>query len=122
MTENKSILSDHALETFFEQARSERIDPSPEFMARLLYDMETMQDTVVQDTVIISNTKKGWLKEFWNMTGGWFGSGSFATALVLGVWLGSVQPSGLESLTDMFWGEFENVSVFATSPDLWEDG
>lgn len=120
MTEDKSILNDRTMDDLFAQARQEQAEPSPEFMARLLADIDMVH--AEQHVTVPAAPKDGFLRGLWETLGGWAGSGSLAAAAVAGLWVGIAQPSGLQSVTDTFWSETESVSVFATSLDIWGEG
>ena len=120
MTEDKSILNDRTMDDLFAQARQEQAEPSPEFMARLLADIDMVH--AEQHLAVPTTPKDGFLRGLWDTLGGWAGSGSLAAAAVAGLWVGIAQPTGLQSVTDTFWSETETVSVFATSLDIWDEG
>ncbi len=121
MTKDKSILNDQAMDELFAQARASTVEPSPDFMARLMADIDVVQ-TELQAEPEAPTESVGLLRGIWDMLGGWAGSGSLAAAAVAGLWVGIAQPDSLQSVTDTLWSDSESVSVFATTLDVWGEG
>ncbi len=102
------------LDLLFEQARQTSVTPSDALMARVLTDAEKTQPV---PRVLVPTPKPKRKPGFWQqLTHALGGGGVFAgvtVSMVLGLFVGLVQPSGLSSLSDTLWldSSFETVDL-----------
>lgn len=104
------------LDALFSAEKEASLEPSPEFLARIIDDAVQVQSEFQSGAVepVASNS-------FWQAlvaaVGGWATVAGLATATVAGVWIGMSPPSGLETLTETVLGASLGYSDYLPNLD-----
>lgn len=88
---------DLGLETFFAAARTEKPQPTGDFLARmevLALEEQPLPQTEVSP-VQTAVAEGGFLRQLRDALGGWAGMAGLATACAAGLWIGISPPEGL---------------------------
>lgn len=112
-----------ALDRLLDQAAAlPEPDPSEALMARILADAEAVQDGFAEPSVSAArDVRRSTLGALWQGLGGWPAFGSFATASLVGIWLGVAPPEVATGVSAAIWGDDEvAVTLYseATLPGL----
>lgn len=106
MTEN-----DHAgegLDLFFEAARDQSPAPSPDLLARVLVEAESVQ---ASHAVRVPKPRLGMAAHLYRLLGGWPAMAGLATAALTGIWIGAGLPEGL-------FGKAEAAYLLDITPEM----
>lgn len=103
------------IEDLFALARSRRMQPSDDLMARVLADALAVQPVAAARPVaarrpVLAGWRGGWLGAMADLFGGFGALAGVGGAAVAGVMLGFVQPAPVTEMADAVWGVAE-VSV-----------
>ncbi len=117
---------DRDLEIFFEAARKDRGDASPDLLSRVLADAYAEQDaqaeavptsSVAPRTADTSRSLRGVFAGLFDAIGGWPAVAGLATAAMAGVWIGYNPPAVFDTLAMDFMESSYGVSLGAALPE-----
>lgn len=85
------------LEVFFDAARTHAPEPSADLMARVLRDAEHLCRPARRPAAM---SRTGLFEQVYRLLGGWPAMAGLTTAVLAGVWIGTVLPEGLSGTTE----------------------
>lgn len=104
MTQRDDLLSDADLDSLFAEAQSETVQPSNDFMARVLADADATQQALGAGIPAWAAAKdapvrRSWFAQLLEGIGGWRGGAGLATATVMGLGIGLGAPTTVSQFT-----------------------
>jgi hypothetical protein len=117
-------MNDNELDDLFATARALKVEPSTDFMARILQDAEANQPHSLGINVPSAARKKGLWATMLAAIGGGAAFAGLSTATIAGLWLGFVQPTPLTTVTDSFWASetLESVDLIPSFDNILTEG
>lgn len=104
--------NDEFLDDVFAQARTEKVPPHEDLMARVLGDAAAVQSGFAAAPQV---AQAGLWARLMEAIGGWPAVSGLAAATVAGVWIGVAPPSSVEGFTAGLIGDEVSVSLLPTS-------
>lgn len=89
------------LDVFFDAARRQAADPSPDLMQRVLDDALAEQQRLAAQARP-QRAARGWLRQLLSAIGGWPAVAGLATASVTGLWIGVNPPAAVSTTAEAY--------------------
>lgn len=93
------------LDVFFDAARRQAADPSPDLMQRVLDDALAEQQRMAAQAAPQARPgrpARGWLRQLLSAIGGWPAVAGLATASVTGLWIGVNPPAAVSTTAEAY--------------------
>lgn len=103
-----------ALEGLFAELRSDVVEPTPDFMARILADAMEMQPEA-KGLPVAQPERRGMVSSVLSMFGGWPAMAGLMTAAVTGIWIGAATPDVVNDTFAGLFGSDIGSALFETS-------
>lgn len=108
---------DDFLAEFFAAGRDKPLEPSADFLGRILSDAEQVQAGFASSETVVA-TSEGWFASMLGAIGGWPSLAGLATATVAGLWIGFSSPTTVDGLASGYLGVGETVELVDLFPDF----